>query len=179
MKIAVDAGPGMGNRKPGVYDPGAVCEAYEEADIALQYGLTLKHLLTQQGVEVFMTRASHDEAAPVASRASRGSAAGCDCFVSFHLNSAESVGSGLEVLYRDDAKDESLASELQRKLVVVTRFRDRGTSKRTDLAVLKFRPGPAVLIEVGFINNPAERTFLLNRDNRIAICQAIMETITG
>jgi N-acetylmuramoyl-L-alanine amidase len=183
MKIAVDPGHGMGNSERGVYDPGAVRrsggETYAEADIVLKYGLTLKHLLHQQGVETFMTRTSSADPAAAGGRASRAERAGCTHFVSLHLNSYSKMASGLEVLYRDVSKDRLLAAALQEGLLQVTGFRDRGVKERTNLAVLKFRPGPAALIELGFINNPDERAFVIDRDNRILVCQAIVEVLSG
>ncbi len=179
MKIAVDPGHGMGNRKAGRYDCGALGEGCEEAAIALEYGLTLKYLLTQQSADVFLTRTSRDDPAPVSTRAARAAAAGCDHLVSLHLNSASGVASGVEVLYRDEAKDKPLAVKLERKLVEVTGFRSRGVIPRKNLAVLRFAAGPAVLIELGFINNPEERDVLLHREHRIAVCQAVVEALVG
>jgi len=181
MKIAVDPGHGMSNCRAGVYDPGAVAkaagESFAEADIALKYGLSLKYFLDQEGIGSFMTRTSSADPAYVGLRASRAAKAGCTHFVSLHLNSASEIASGLEVLYRDESKDRPLAQRFQDKLVGVTGFRDRHVQKRTNLAVLKFKPGPAALIEFGFINNPAERAFLIDRDNRIAICKAIIDVL--
>jgi hypothetical protein len=58
--------------------------------------------------------------------------------------------------------------------VKVTKFRDRGTQVRKDLAVLKFSKGRAVLIELGFISNTADRTDLLSHAIRDAVCDAIV-----
>ncbi|MFA4971853.1 MAG: N-acetylmuramoyl-L-alanine amidase [bacterium] len=178
MKIAIDPGHGMSNRKPGVYDPGAVSAGQDEATIALQYALTLKYTLVfgNAGMPCFLTRSNHDDPAPVGTRAQRAEEAGCNRFISLHLNSSVKVASGIEVLWRA-AKDKPLALALLKALVRVTGFRSRGIKQRTDLAVLRFAPGPAVLIELGFINNPQERAWLLQRDNRIAVCQAIVEAI--
>lgn len=184
MKLAIDPGHGMSNKKPGVFDTGAVAKAggetFAEADIALRYGLTLKFLAAQRGIDTFMTRTSSAEDAPVGKRASRARMAGCTHFVSLHLNDSEvPEANGLEVLYRSDTKDKPLAQRLQAKLVSITGFRDRGVKDRDDLAVLKFSLGPAVLIELGFIQNAANRTFLLDRDNRVAICNGILDVLTG
>lgn len=184
LKIAIDPGHGMSNAKPNVFDPGAVkkvgSETFAEADIALKYALTFKQFLVDKGIDFFMTRTSSADAAPVGGRATRATNAGCTHFVSLHLNSFSSpTAAGVEVLYRDDAKDAPLAAQLQNALVNVTHFKDRGIKKRTDLAVLKFKPGTAVLIELGFISNDGDRNFLIERDNRIAICQAIVNVLTG
>ena len=81
MKVAIDPGHGMGNATPSVYDPGAVAIAdrmmYAEADIVLQYGLTLNFLLKERGIATFMTRTSSADEATVGTRALRAEAAGC------------------------------------------------------------------------------------------------------
>lgn len=177
-KTCVDPGHGLSNSKAGVYDTGATqkvgTEVFAEADIALRYALTLRKLLEDAGTQVFMTRTSSAEAAPVLQRAARAAKAGCKRFVSIHLNSySDPQANGVTVLYRDDKKDKPLAEALQKALVSATGFKDRETSKRTDLAVLKFKPGPAVLIELGFISNDGNRNFLIDGVNRDAVCAAI------
>ncbi|NCO32991.1 MAG: hypothetical protein AUJ92_01720 [Armatimonadetes bacterium CG2_30_59_28] len=81
------------------------------------------------------------------------------------------------MLYRNAGKDKPLADALQHKLIQVTGFRNRGVKQRTDLAVLRFTGGPSVLIEFGFISNTGDRTFLIDRDNRITLCKAILEVV--
>jgi len=180
MKIAIDAGHGMGNARRGVFDPGATAKAgaqdFTEADIVLRYALALGKLCEQSRFEFFMTRGSSTEPAPVGGRAARAGAAGCTHFVSIHLNSsAKPRANDLEVLYRDEKKDRPLAAALQQALLKVTGFRDRGNDRRTDLAVLKFEQGPAALIELGFISNRGDREFLLAEGNRDRVCSAILQ----
>jgi N-acetylmuramoyl-L-alanine amidase len=182
MKICIDPGHGMSNSKAGVFDPGATKKAgretFAEADFTLRYGLTLRKLLEAAGREVFLTRTSSADPAPVGGRATRAVNAGCTRFVSLHLNSSGSVqANGVEVLFRDAAKDKALADAIQKALVAATGFNDRGTKERTDLAVLKFKPGAAVLIELGFISNDGDRNFLLDGANRDRICAAIVKAL--
>jgi N-acetylmuramoyl-L-alanine amidase len=184
VKIAIDPGHGMNNSLPGVFDPGATKTVngvtFAEADVVLRYGLTLKEKLESQNIPFFMTRSSSANPAPVGGRANRAKNAGCTHFVSLHLNSAGShTASGIEVLFRDDNKDRALASWLQQRLIQVTNLKDRGIKKRADLAVLKFSQGPAVLIELGFISNDGDRDFVILRENRLVICQAIMDVLTN
>ena len=184
MKVAIDPGHGLSNASPGVFDSGAVkrvgSNTFAEADIVLRYGLTLNRLFEDAGISTFMTRSSSADPAPVGRRAARARDAECTHFVSLHLNSASSPqANGVEVLFRDNQKDESLADRVQRRLLAVTGLRDRGNDRRTDLAVLRFSAGPAILIELGFISNDNDRNFLLQGTNRDAICQAIFEVVTS
>ena len=180
MKVCIDPGHGMSNRRRNVFDPGATHteegERFAEATIVLRYGLTLKDILHVRHHDVFMTRDDEADHAPVGERALNAKRAGCDVFVSLHLNDAEDDrAQGLEVLFRDEA-DRTLAQALQEALVRVTNFRNRGIKQREDLAVLRF-DGPAVLIELGFIANDNNRQALLNPHMRTAICEAIADTL--
>lgn len=182
MKIAVDPGHGMSNRKAGVFDPGATAfdgaDTFAEADIVLRYGLTLRKALLAAGAEVFMTRTSSADPAPVGTRAGRAATVGCETFVSLHLNADDNLkANGVEIQYRDEEKDKPLADRLLHRLIEVTGFHDHGNDKRNDLAVLKFAPGPAVLIELGFITNTANREALLDGARRDAICAAMAEVL--
>jgi N-acetylmuramoyl-L-alanine amidase len=184
MKVAIDPGHGMDNASPGVFDTGAVkrigSDTFAEADIVLRYALTLKQLFEANGISVFMTRSSSADSAPVGGRATRAKNAGCTHFISLHMNSfSRSQANGVEVQYRDDQKDKPLADRIQRKLLQVTGFNDHVNDKRTDLAVLRFNAGPAILIELGFISNDNDRNFLIRGENRDAVCQAIFDVVTG
>lgn len=176
MKICVDPGHGMSNRQTGIFDSGAVHVEngflFREADIALRYGLALKDMLRAEGVDVFMTRDDDTDHAPVGRRAVMARHAGCDAFISLHLNDLDDDrANGVEVLFRDD-RGRALAQKLQDALVQVTGLRDRKIKSRTDLAVLKF-PGPAVLVELGFIANDRDRTTLLDAQVRESVVRAV------
>ena len=181
MKVCIDPGHGMSNRKMGVYDPGAGHQEngtkFEEAAIALRYGLSLKDVLRARRTEVFMTRDDAQDHAPLGSRAGNAKAAGCNRYVSLHLNDAEDdKAHGLEVLY-GKAEHKALAEKLQAALVEVTGLRDRGAKSRPELAVLKFK-GPAVLVELGFIANDGDREALLNPAMRDSVCRTIADIMT-
>lgn len=182
MKVCIDPGHGMSNRQMGRYDPGATHVEngfeFQEAAIALRYGLALKDVLREQHVEVFMTRDDATDHAPVGSRANMALAAGCQVLVSLHLNDFDDdSANGLEVCFRD-SDDRLLAQKLQDALVKVTKMRDRKIKQRTDLAVLKFS-GTAVLIELGFIANDGDRAKLVNAQMRDAIVRTIARVVTA
>ncbi len=178
MKVCIDPGHGMSNRQNGVFDPGATHVEngflFREADIALRYALTLKDVFRARGIEVFMTRDDGTDHAPVGRRATMAKAAGCDVFISVHLNDFEDdKAHGLEVLYRD-TEDKAFAQKLQDALLQVTGLRDRSIKARPDLAVLKFE-GLAALVELGFIGNDGDRTKLLDAQVRDAITRKIAD----
>ena len=171
----------MNNRQIGIYDTGATHVAngfkFEEATIALRYGLVLKDILRARQFEVFMTRDDVRDHTPVGKRASMAKNAGCSIFVSLHLNDFDDdSANGLEVLYRDN-DDKPLAQKMQDALIKVTKMRDDRTIKqRSDLGVLKF-VGKAILIELGFVANDADRAKLLDAQIRESICQTIADVL--
>lgn len=179
MKICVDAGHGMSNKKFGVFDSGATHPEngilFIEADIALRYALSLRNAFTEAGISVFMTRDDQQDHAPVSKRAANAKAAGCDVFISFHLNDAETdIANGTETLF-NDSEDKAFAQKIQSALVKALGLKDRSIKQRTDLAVLKFK-GTAILIELGFIANDKDRDTLLDPLNRSKVCAAIVAT---
>jgi len=180
MKVAIDPGHGMSNRQPGSYDPGGThAEAgfrFEEAEIALRYALALREALRSRGSSVFLTREDARDHAPLGERAANAKLAGAQILVSLHVNAVEDArASGVEVLYRGEAS-QPLAQTLQTAIVAVAKLRNRGIKPRDDLAVLRF-PGPAALVELGFIGNDADRAVLVNPARRHAICEAIAEAV--
>lgn len=180
MKICVDPGHGMSNRKFGIFDSGCTHTEngflFREADIVLKYGLTLKDVLRARGVDVFMTRDDNTDHAPVGARAGNAQAAKCDSYVSIHVNDADSdEANGFEVLF-GSSKSEKLAQKMQTALLKVMNLKDRKIKLRTDLAVLKFK-GPAVLIELGFIAFDKDRDTMLNPQIREDVCKAIADVL--
>jgi N-acetylmuramoyl-L-alanine amidase len=180
MKVCVDPGHGMSNRKSGRFDPGCTHTEngfeFREADIVLKYGLTLKDILRSRGVDVFMTRDDDTDHAPVGQRAGNAKKAGCDRFVSIHINDADSdAANGFEVLFADP-KHQALAQKMQTALLKVLKLKDRKIKQRTDLAVLKFK-GPAVLIELGFISFDKDRDAFVNPQMREEVCKTIADVL--
>jgi N-acetylmuramoyl-L-alanine amidase len=180
MKVCVDPGHGMSNKTAGVFDSGCTHTEngflFREADIALKYGLTLKDVLRARAIDVFMTRDDNTDQAPVKKRATNAKNAECDRYVAIHVNDDEDdSANGFEVLF-GKSKDEALAQKMQTALLKVNKLRDRKIKLRPDLAVLKF-PGPALLIELGFIDFDKDRDTMLNPQIRESVCAAIADVL--
>lgn len=95
-----------------------------------------------------------------------------DLVISFHLNASDGNGQGVEVLYYDQ-KD--LAAKISSQLAKDIGWRDRGAKQSTDLAVLNGTKAPAILIELGFIDNESDMA-KWNVDN---IANSIVYALTG
>ncbi|MGN4612113.1 N-acetylmuramoyl-L-alanine amidase [Bacillus cereus group sp. MYBK71-2] len=95
-----------------------------------------------------------------------------DLVISFHLNASDGNGQGVEVLYYDQ-KD--LAAKISAQLAKDIGWRDRGAKQRTDLAVLNGTEAPAILIELGFIDNESD----MAKWNVDKIANSIVFALTG
>ncbi len=175
MKVAIDAGHGMGNRTPGVFDPGAVGNGHQEATITLAWAHTLADACRQAGHDVYLTREDQRTETPLDARVGRAVAADCDVFVSIHCNAAVTEASnGTETLHA--IRYQRFAAAVHRAAVAELGLRDRGVKLRDELAVLKF-PGPACLIELGFISNSRDCDAMAYPPTIRATCDAIARAL--
>jgi N-acetylmuramoyl-L-alanine amidase len=184
MKIAIDAGHGMSNRKDGLYDPGAVWNGIEEADITLQWALTGKWVLAQEGIVCYLIRDDDSDKAPVWQRNDWAEQMECTRYISLHCNAASNAShvSGTETYARFDDKtgqnNHAWATIVNHACVQALKSKDRGVkteseSQHDKLAVLDFKNGPACLLEIGFITNPIEATLMMQRKTRLEFWQKI------
>lgn len=150
--ICIDPGHGMGNRRPGVYDPGATVNApppnggkpreYSEAVIVMMWADMLRTLLMAAGHKVIRTRVDAADPAPVGRRSEVARKHGCDVFVSLHCNAANGVANGTETFYRGP-ENLALATRANDAVVAGLGTRNRGVkteqqSQHSTLAVLAF-----------------------------------------
>lgn len=182
MKIAIDPGHGMGNRRAGVFDPGCTHSengvSYTESDIVKRWAFTLDEELRKRGVDTFVTRKDDQTALPVGLRAQRAKAKECTHLLSIHVNDADSdQAHGTETLWRHD-NQKPFAAIVHAALMAGLNLRDRGLKERDDLAVLSF-DGPACLIEVGFIANDRDRAVITDEDEIRDTCSKIADAIAS
>ncbi|MDH2880989.1 N-acetylmuramoyl-L-alanine amidase (plasmid) [Bacillus cytotoxicus] len=95
-----------------------------------------------------------------------------DLVISFHLNSYNTTAHGVEVLYYDQ-KD--LAAKISAQLSKDIGWYNRGAKQRTDLYVLRNTKAPAILIELGFIDNDSD----MAKWNVDKIANSIVYALTG
>lgn len=149
MRICFDYGHGG-------KDPGASYLGRKESDDVLSIGRELATYLRNQGVRVDETR-TDDRSLALYQRAQFGNKNTYDYFISFHRNAFRpEVGTGAEtfIYTKGSPKAYSLARSIQKALAQIG-FRNRGV-KRGDFYVLRNTKAPALLIELGFIDNTAD-----------------------
>lgn len=148
-------------------DPGSMVAPVWEKEINLQMALKLKTKLEENGVKVLLTR-SDDETLSLAERAELANDNHADAFISIHQNSFDSSEvSGMEFYYnpfkeKGGEGSELLADILDRTIQSKSNMKSRGTITSDGLKVLRVSTVPAVLIECGYLTNPAEQKNLLS-----------------
>lgn len=193
--VLVDAGHGGG-------DGGAVWNGIIEKNLALTLALQLKEELRQLGVDVVLTR-SRDEFVTLEKRAEKAVELKVDALVSLHLNSAGDEASvrGIETYYSTnkslsavramqvalglpstaglkDRRGEKLAAAVQRIVVEKTGAVNRGTKERA-YTVVHGAYCPSILVECGFISNPAEAERLKTRAYQVKLTSGIAKGVVA
>lgn len=174
-KIILD--PGHGG-----YDNGASYNGRREKDDVLNLAFDVAANLRNLGYEVEFTRTEDVYDSPT-EKARIGNASGADYFISLHRNSSPTPNrlNGVQtLLYSDTGVKADMARNINRRLEDVG-FRNINVEERKDLAVLRRTKMPALLVEVGFINNDNDN--MLFDENKAEIAEAIAlgidETLRG
>ena len=161
-KIVIDAGHGG-------TDPGAVYKGRQEKDDNLRLALAVGRILSQNGVDVVYTRTTDVYQTPF-EKARIGNDAGADWFISFHRNSSPQPNqySGVESLVYDLSGQKVDMAENINGALGELGFNNLGVRARPGLVVLRRTRMPAVLVEVGFINNDKDNALFDERFDEIA-----------
>lgn len=168
ITVVLDAGHGGAQ-------PGCVIGDLQEKEIAMAITQRLKMRLEQMGFDVVLTRGD-DMDVGLAERAQIANQAEGDCFVSIHCNSyVDDSISGLECYYYRSEAGEQLAEAIA--TATETSEIDTRESKEGNFQVLREADMPAVLIEVGYMTNPAELELLASEEYQQTLASAIAEGI--
>jgi len=161
-------GPGSTTRK--ILDGGGthgVATGIREADLTLAVSLRLRELLRRAGVRVVMTRTqTAGESMGNVARARIANRARAALFLRIHADGAASSDArgthtltpALHAGWTDDVYRAShrAARVVQAELVRALGFPDRGIQERSDYTGFNWADVPVILVELGFMTNPAE-----------------------
>ncbi|HEY2952872.1 MAG TPA: N-acetylmuramoyl-L-alanine amidase, partial [Verrucomicrobiae bacterium] len=170
-----------------------------EKNLALDWALRLRPLLEANGWKVYLTR-SDDSEVSLADRVALADRVKADFFLSLHFNSAtpNTRQAGVETfcltpvgmpssLVRDfeddpkhifpnnafDAQNVQFAYRLHRAVLQCTQAADRGVRRARFMGVVRGQRRPAVLIEGGYLSNPAEARKIASAAYRQALAEAV------
>ena len=158
-------------------------------------------LLQEQGFKVVMTR-SNDQAVELPDRPQLAERRGADLFVSMHYNAADAGVHGVEVFClappgmnssddgggksnhpaepgnAQDGRNVLLAYQVQKSITRSLPLEDLGL-KRSHFEVLRLAHMPAILIEGGFLSNPADARNIYDSAFRKRMARAIADGIVA
>lgn len=167
--VVIDAGHGGA-------EPGAIFEGRREKADALRLALAVGEILSRDGVDVRYTRTGDSYQTPL-QKAVMANEAEADYFVSLHRNAMPIPGSAsgvLSLVFENKGVPALLAGNINGQLAKAG-FADLGIMERPGLVVLRKTEMPAVLVEVGFIDNEADNQ--LFDQNFHGIARAIADGI--
>ncbi len=192
--------PGHGGSDPGTHR-GPVFERALNFDTARR----VARMLEEGGARVLFTR-EEDEGPTVGERAAFANRYPWALFVSIHHNGfTTEVPRGVETYFSDpkasatvaaqrkrfglssrerfvDQRSEALAASVQESVCAATGAVDRGLkngSRVARLGLVRLVSCPAVLVECGFISNPAERLKLQDPNYREKVSRGIADGVLG
>lgn len=178
--IVVDAGHGGS-------DPGKVgVNGALEKDINLSLALKLKDLLEQKEIEVVLTRdsdaglypadATNKKVADMQKRCQLITDANPVFTISLHQNSyvTEDIKGAQVFYYGQSTQGEELATTIQNSLISRVDPENKRVAKANEsYYLLKKTPTPTVIVECGFLSNPAEADLLLDEEYQDKLVRAI------
>ena len=166
--IVVDAGHGGP-------DPGKVSEnGTLEKDINLKIALYLKEILESQNINVIMTRSEDKDLATetnkrklsdIKERVKLMENSNADMVISIHQNSyPDAEVYGAQCFYPTESEEgKKLAAIIQNQIITSTnQTKIREIKDNNDYYLLKHSSTPIVIVECGFLSNPAEEQLLLS-----------------
>ncbi|MDY0932594.1 N-acetylmuramoyl-L-alanine amidase [Chryseobacterium sp. CFBP8996] len=164
--IVIDAGHG-GN------DFGANFNGISEKDMVLNIAQQIKKASDKDGkYEVVLTR-SDDTYATLTERTEQINKLNPEMVISLHINrtpEANTNKSGHEIFIQKTSESKSLAQKLSKKL-------GECSIKEENLHILRNSKSPAVLVELGYINNTKEREYMNSSDGQREIAQKFADFI--
>ncbi|WP_018133462.1 N-acetylmuramoyl-L-alanine amidase family protein [Effusibacillus pohliae] len=174
MAILICNDPGHGGT-----DPGAQGNGLQEKTVVLEIALKANERLKAHGFQTIMTR-TDDTFIGLSERADMANRAHANYFISYHLNAGG--GSGFESYVMDGydngetGRIRSVIHSRVAEYFVSNGLPDRG-KKQADFAVLRETVMPAVLLELGFIDNGADAEKLKDAVFKSGLVEAIVRGV--
>lgn len=184
----------------GGADSGASYGGVHEKNLAMNVANKLKANLLALGINVLMTRTGDYNVDYVTERSRMVNSSNADLFISLHFNatgagttttrgietywyqSNPSYPSKINQAYHNDptrlAESQTLANQIQSSLIKETGAYNRGV-KRETFAVLRETKIPAVLVEMGFMDNPSELQVIKQDSYQTKLAKALAEGIVN
>lgn len=164
--IVIDASHG-GN------DQGVIYGDFKEKDITLSIAKEIQKLNGSQGeYEVILTRGT-DIFPTLSERTAQINKLNPEMVISLHVNSSpqkETTNQGTEIFTQNSEVSRKLAEKISKKF-------DAQKIEERNLYMLRETKAPAVLVELGFMNNSVDRKYITSENGQKEIAQKFVEII--
>ncbi len=176
--ITIMVDPGHGGSETGTYGPMGL--DYAEKKINLKTALKLKTELENMGAKVLMTR-TEDVTLSLADRLAMSRNEKPDMFISVHANAMEdnvdiSKVYGFSAFYRE-ALAKPLCDTVYDTILNTLNRSPKGVDKK-NFYVMRGTWAPSILVETGFVPNPAEFEWLTDEAEQARIARTLAEAIS-
>ncbi len=181
-------GPGATTQKYKVTDgTTGVVTKKREAVLVLEMAFVLKEKLEAKGIQVLMTRTSHEVDISNKERATFANDHKANLFLRLHADGSENPSqSGFAVLTPAEGSPytkEIYAESLQISQTIVKKMRENqqvkvnGIKFRDDLSGFNWSKVPGVLLELGFMSNPEEDKKLSDPQYVNSLLQTVTDSV--
>jgi len=164
--VVIDAGHGG-------TDLGATRNGISEKEIVLNIAKKIKALNQNQNLEIILTR--NDDSYPsLTDRTGKINEVKPDFAISLHINNLPretTYSKGMEVFVQDNEVSKKLATRFSEK------FQD-SKIRTGNLYILRESKTPAILLELGFMNNENERNYLASEKGQTETAEKILSVIS-
>lgn len=185
--ISIYLDPGHGGNEPG-----AISGGVQEKVLNLKVALKVEKLLKEKGYEVIMSRRT-DKFVNLSDRAQEANKLKADIFVSVHHNAFMKTASGIETysynglgnsknIMSNNSKrllnSTVLSNAIHSKLISNTGANDRN-NRKANFHVIRETTMPAVLLELGYMDNTKERAKLVTDAYQNKLAKGIVEGLVN
>ena len=168
----------------GDWDPGANVGKKKKKDISLTTSKAIEQALDEANIKAVLTREtdislSDNKIDDLKKRAAKSAENNANYFVSIHVNSFDESDevSGFEI-YKKNDESHSLAQNIGKNIEILNYSKNRGIlDGGKSLQVLRDNTVPSVLIELGYLNNDNDYSYLRNDEKLQEMGKAIAKGI--
>lgn len=171
---------GMTDPGHGGFDPGACGNGLRECDLTWRFGTKFAEIMERCGVYMYLTRqenttATNNKNAELGYRCQLANQKGVSFYISFHTNAGG--GTGFESYrylgnYPETVRLQQLVHGRVAPIFTSNGMPDRGM-KMADFAVLRGTNMPAILLELGFIDNARDAKYISANDFENQVTEAV------
>ena len=155
-----------------------------EYQLTLEVGLKLKAELENRGYKVVMTRTTND--VNISNKQRAEALNKCNIAIRLHADGSSSAVNGASGLYPSSGNPyigglSSDCGHITRLLLehycAKTGIKNRGLSLRDDLTGTNWSTVPTALIEMGFMTNPSDDSYMANANNQNAMASGLADGV--